>query len=326
MATDVTERFGVAHIIHRESVDQSENVDSRFNQTLKLHAFPIHFPQRFYMIPNFYGIKVASLDEEKSFVSFFYYGGKTDDWNQPVFEAWVVVFDKELYDLLFRDLIAIKDYFKSGRTFSASALKSKLIGYMQNKSATLNDAVFRILQGAAKITDPGFLTEAISTVLVNKRVTFLGGTLDLVEHLFRIITLFMPTKIILSRSISTVCTKPEEENREDIVLTQLSESSTFVKIKEPQINLEKYKIKSGSSLKIIESFVNEVIFGEEWFGFSEREKFLALLKVLNDILDRKFTSIIDSSSRLKLMKKTLDSVSELEKIIQKRKKELEKLL
>lgn len=320
------ETFGIAHVLYRESVDQAIDVDNIHFEYLKKFAFPLYFPQRFHVIPGFYGLKLSPLNEDKMYFSYFYYVGRTDDWNQPLLEAWVIVMEKSIYDIIGRDLIALKEYFSEYKHLTADKLKSSLLDYLYQKSAVLNDSQFKLIQNSAKIMDLEFLSEAISTIISHQKVSLLGGNLDLIEPTFRLITLFIPTRIITNRTLTTICNKPDAADREDIALMQIPEVEEVIKIPLPRINIEKNVVKQGSKFRIIERIINEAIMGEEWFGFSEREKFLLLIRIINAIINRKFQGIMKISRSLFLMRKTLSYVENFERNILKDKKELEKII
>lgn len=294
-------------------VTTSESLPSRLQSQLELDPFPNSTPIDI-ADRDYSGVKYTPVSDSLC-VSAFGYEGATDESNRPVLSSQFVLFDRDEFNAVGHDIVAVAKYLRSESDDHSEAGIRQFLG---EKGSILQRSEFIKV---AQRFDEEFLAGSTSQVLSGPNAHIYYDRYDHAISFVRLLFSLLPAERLSRVSFSTACADPSD-NVEDYVLVDSAERDTrpqdgtvFDRLRggdeEAEIHLDMSRAAEGEYFGATRKSLAELLHGDPWYDISWADKREILLRYLEATVAGRAVSPVDCSEKLQQMKETTERVESI---------------
>ena len=287
----------LGYVQYQESLKGLESISEGIRRNLLYEAFPRYIPIDFANQPGFKGLKSFSYEKEILFISRFFYRGMKDEWGRPLLEAYIVAIHRDEFQKYFRDIGLIVNLLDLMAEQEALD-KEKFLAMLESKSFFIDSERFSDFIDLLRKIEPVFSSQVLGSI-IDKRELIIPADSNS-KSLIKVIFGFLPKAVLYSISISSICTNPLADDRENVIITPIEIGKT----KKPVVDFKSKTVWNGTKNELIHFIIEELI-ENAWFGFSPIELFNFLIDYLDLAGTGKILDPTEISEKLDAMKKTL---------------------
>lgn len=302
-------------IVFQQKETFSKNLNSEEIFELQRKVFPTSYQQDFRNNENFQGFKIFDLQKKYLGISFITDSKENDQWNRPLIRADIALFTRELFNLIGRDILSIKNYLINCRQkqLEPKEMANNFTSHQiyQNSILVIPEKFEQMVNSLWKeySSNPEFFYDVVSNALVKEKIV-LDGEDSNISPVLQLLFLVLPFSRLTSISLSSICTNPLDVNSENIIISNQFSGGLLSKLVMSGpciIDTNTKTIKHGQKTRIGELIVNS-FFDDTWYTFDRLEQYRILLDMIESYFDRRTVDVTDTNEKILAMRNTINAI------------------